>query len=80
MSDEAKQRWLEAWQAVMREFSAPLSADVLERRARPQPLAPPKRSSPRRRVLPKERDTIREQLSVTQEEPRRQRRRKPAAE
>jgi hypothetical protein len=81
MSDEAKLFWLEAWQAVMREFAAPVPAEVFERRARPQPLMPPKRSSPRRVSPPKERDSIREQLSVTQEEqPRRRRRTKPAAE
>jgi len=76
MTDEAKQLWLDAWQAVIRELAAPVGADVLERRHRVQPLMPPKRSSPRRRTAPAERDSIREQLSVTQEEPRTRRRRK----
>jgi hypothetical protein len=70
MSDEAKQKWFEGWQAVMREFSAPNPDAVYARRSRPRPLMPPKRSSPRRRTPPTESESIREQLTVTQEEPR----------
>ncbi len=80
MSDEAKQKWLEGWQAVMREFSAPNPDAVYARRSRPRPLMPPKRSAPRRRTPPTESESIREQLTVTQEEPRAKRRAKHSKE
>jgi hypothetical protein len=77
MSDEDKQKWLEGWQAVMREFSAPNPDAVYARRSRPRPLMPPRRSSPRRRTPPSESESIREQLSVTQEEPHARKKAKP---